>query len=375
MSLFDRWNAVLDALRAAGRYRALQRPCGVDLTSNDYLGYNSGRANAPVNGADLPRSGTASRLLRGHHPIWAGIEAELARWHGAEAVLMMTSGYTANEGLLSTLIEPDDWVASDESNHASLIDGLRLNRPRRFVFRHNDLDHLADGLRADAERLGTAHERFIVTEALFSMDGDRTPLAEIATLAERCGAHLIVDEAHTTGCFGPSGSGRVDELGLRGRVLATVHTGGKALGVPGAYVCGSARMREYLVNRCRHLIFTTAPAPALGAWWLAALHRVQSDGSGRRTLHKNATVFRSALAQRGIEAPGCDYIVPVMAGSDARAVAVSGRLQARGYDIRAVRPPTVPAGTARWRVSVHADHSTALMHDVAAALAEAIREK
>src|SRR5260370_23444298 len=161
------------------------------------------------------------------------------------------------------------------------------------------------------------------------MDGGRPPLAEIVELAERYGAHLIVDEAHTTGCFGPAGSGRVDELGLRGRVLATVHTGGKALGVPGAYVCGPARLKEYLVNRCRHLIFTTAPAPALGAWWLEALRRVQTDDAGRRTLHDKAATFRSALARHCTKAPGTDYIVPVIVSGDTRARRVAGWLRQR----------------------------------------------
>jgi 8-amino-7-oxononanoate synthase len=374
MSLFDRWNAVFDALRAGDRYRTLQLPCGVDFTSNDYLGYASGRGELRPHATNLPRSGTASRLLRGHHPIWEQVEAALARWHRAEAALMMTSGYAVNEGLLSTVIEPGDWVVSDERNHASLIDGLRLNRPQRFVYRHNDLDQLADGLSAEAARAGPSRERFIVTEALFSMEGDRTPLAEIVELAERYGAHVIVDEAHTTGCFGPAGSGRVDELGLRARVLATVHTGGKALGVPGAYVCGPERLKEYLVNRCRHLIFTTAPAPALGAWWLVALRRVQADDLGRRALNENAVTFRTALARHGLKAPGTDYIVPLIVGEDARAVRVADRLRDSGYDIRAIRPPTVPVGMARLRLSVHADHEAALLQDVAAALDEAIRE-
>ena len=359
MTLDSRWTNILDVLRAEGRYRSLVLPCGIDFTSNDYLGYG-GQALPEV--AELSRSGMASRLLRGQHAIWEEVETGLAQWHGAEAALMMTSGYTANEGLLSTVIESDDWVASDESNHASIIDGLRLTRPRRFIYRHNDLNHLEDGLRS------ASGERFIVTESLFGMDGDRTPLAELADLAERHGAHLIVDEAHATGCFGPDGSGRVDELGLRQRVLATVHTGGKALGVPGAYLCCSARLKEYLVNRCRHLIFTTAPAPVLGAWWLAALRRVRADDAGRSALRANVALFRAALT-----APGSDYIVPVIVGDDARAVRIAGRIQELGYDVRAIRPPTVPVGTARLRVSIHADHGAELLREVAAVIAAAIR--
>src|SRR5262249_10947678 len=152
----------------------------------------------------------------------------------------------ANEGLLTTVLEPSDWVASDELNHASIIDGLRLARAERYVYRHNDLDHLEHGLRQAARVRTRERQLFVVTESLFGMDGDLASLGDLVRLAERYEAHLIVDEAHATGCFGANGSGCVDAAGLRGRVLATVHTGGKALGVTGAYVCGPARLRELL---------------------------------------------------------------------------------------------------------------------------------
>jgi 8-amino-7-oxononanoate synthase len=368
MSLFARWADDLRRLRDEGRHRSLRPPAGHDFTSNDYLGY---AARPPeVAREPLPTSGAASRLLRGDHPLWHEVEAELAAWHGAEAALVMTSGYAANEGLLSTVVEPGDWVATDALNHASIGDGLRLVRPRKFVFRHNDLDHLEEGLRAEAALARPGRERFVVTESLFSMDGDRPPLPEMAELAERYGAHLIVDEAHATGCFGPAGSGRVDEAGVRGRVLATVHTGGKALGACGAYVCGSAQLKELLVNRCRHLIFTTALPPAAAAWWLDALRRVRADDAGRLALSRNAARFRALLADCGIAALGTDYVVPVVIGDDTRAVAVANRLQERGFDVRAIRPPSVPPDTARLRISLHADHDP----DTLAALATALRE-
>src|SRR2546425_775087 len=174
MKLTDRWSAVLDQLRRQGRYRELRLPGGVDLTSNDYLGY--GGAGASSAGPALPRSGIGSRLLRGHHPIWEEVEATLARWHGAETALMMTSGYAANEGLLATVIEPGDWVASDQLNHASIIDGLRLAGGERFLYRHQDLDHLEAGLRAASRARTGQRELFVVTESLFGMDGDVTPL-------------------------------------------------------------------------------------------------------------------------------------------------------------------------------------------------------
>ena len=370
MSLSDRWAATLDQLRAQGRFRQFAPPTGIDFTSNDYLGYAALTGPSAV---DLPRSGAASRLLRGHHPIWDEVEQSLARWNGVEAVLMMTSGYTANEGLISTLMEPGDWVASDELNHACIVDGLRLARCRRFVFRHNDLNHLEDGLKAEAVRNEPGRERFVITEGLFSMDGDTAPLPQIVALAERYGASVIVDEAHTTGCFGPTGSGLVDAVGLRDRVLATVHTGGKALGLTGAYVCGSKLLKEYLVNRCRHLIFTTAMPEAIGAWWRERIPQVQADGEGRRLLHRNAAVFREALAGYGIAPPGSHYVVPVIVGQDEPAVRAAAELQQLGYDVRAIRPPTVPPGTCRLRVSVHADHDPAMLAQLAEAVARAVR--
>jgi 8-amino-7-oxononanoate synthase len=370
MRLTDRWSAVLDQLRRQGRYRELRPPGGVDLTSNDYLGY--GGARAPSAGPGLPRSGMGSRLLRGQHPIWEEVEAALARWHGAEAALMMTSGYAANEGLLATVIEPGDWVASDQLNHASIIDGLRLAGAERFIYRHQDLGHLEAGLRAASRGRTGQRELFVVTESLFGMEGGVAPLGPLAQLAERYGAHVIVDEAHSTGCFGPAGSGCVDAAGLRGRVLATVHTGGKALGACGAYVCGPARLRELLINRCRHFIFTTALPPAVGAWWLEALARVRSDHAGRAALHRAAAVLRAELARHGVPALGAHYIVPVVLGGDGRAAQVARRLREAGWDIRAIRPPSVPPGTARLRISVHADHAPQTLVSAAAAVAEEV---
>ena len=189
MSLLDRWHAELAALQAQGRYRALRLPAGIDFSSNDYLGYAGRRTTTQGQGVDSPdlRSGTASRLLRGHHPLWDEVETAL-RWHGAEAVLLFNSGYVANEGLLATLIAPRDWVASDDGNHASIIDGLRLAKAERFVFRHQDLNYLEDGLRQAARNRPPDRELFVVTEALFGMDGDRTPLKLLVELTERYGA-------------------------------------------------------------------------------------------------------------------------------------------------------------------------------------------
>lgn len=368
MTLGERWRATLQALADVGRLRALQNPAGIDFTSNDYLGYSS----RPYSPSELPTTGAASRLLRGQQPIWQQVEETLAAWHGVEAALIFNCGYMANEGLLGAAIDAGDWVASDQLNHASLIDGLRLSRADRFVYRHVDLEHLESGLRGASDRRRPGQELFVVTESLFSMDGDVAPLQSIAALAERYGAHLIVDEAHATGCFGETGAGLVDELGLRARVLATVHTGGKALAVPGAYVCGSELLKSWLVNRCRHLIFTTALPPAVAHWWLQAIDRVRGDHAGRRQLHENARHCRQALSVLGTLTMGCHYLVPVLIGKDDDAVKAARKLQSAGYDIRAIRPPTVPEGACRLRISIHADHEPRVIHDAARAIAEAL---
>jgi 8-amino-7-oxononanoate synthase len=372
-TLSDRWTASLDGLRKLDRFRSFARPAGVDFTSNDYLGYGNGRLAAADTGASLPRSGLSSRLLRGHHEIWEHVEAELAAWHGCETVLMMTSGYAANEGLISTLCEPGDWVATDELNHACIIDGLRLAKCRKFAFRHNDLNHLEDGLKAEAGRAEPGRERFVITEALFSMDGDRAPLREITDLAGRYGAHLIVDEAHSTGCYGGTGSGCVDAAGVRERVLASVHTGGKALGVPGAYIAGTRLLKDYLTNKCRHLIFTTALPAECGRWWLGMLPKVKADRVGREALHRVARLLREELAATGVPIPGTEYVVPVVLGDDGPAVRAAAQVRAAGFDVRAIRPPSVAPGTARVRVSVHADHTPDQLRTLATAFRDAVR--
>jgi 8-amino-7-oxononanoate synthase len=372
MTLFARWTETLEGLKNQGRFRSLRPPRGIDFTSNDYLGYGNGRLSTPHK-TELATTGMASRLLRGHHVIWEEVEAVLAKWHQAEAVLVMNSGFTANEGLISTVVEPGDWVASDDLNHACIVEGLRISRPRKFVFRHNDLQHLEDGLKSEAEKRPPGREMFVITESLFSMDGDRAPLVRIVELAECYGAHVIVDEAHSTGCYGESGSGIVDQLNLRSRVLATVHTGGKALGVTGAYLCCSRLLRDYLINKCRHLIFTTALPPAIGSWWLDMLPKLQSDNLGRNQLHENAARFHAGLANRGVPTLGDSFIVPVILGEDTRSVKAAAQLQEQGYDIRAIRPPSVPLGTARLRISIHADHQPDLLDQLACDVAEAIR--
>jgi 8-amino-7-oxononanoate synthase len=235
---------------------------------------------------------------------------------------------------------------------------------------HNDLNCLEEGLRAEAERNDPNRARFVVTESVFSMDGDRAPLAAIAELCQRFEAHLIVDEAHSTGCYGATGSGCVDAEGVRSQVLASMHTGGKALALPGAYIAGSRLLKEYLTNRCRHLIFTTAIPAECGRWWLERLPIVQADHAGRATLHANAHYLREQLAGTGII--GTEYVVPVVLGEDRTAVQAAAAVRTAGFDVRAIRPPTVAPGTARVRISVHANHTREHLDALATAFRAAL---
>jgi len=365
MTINRRWKGILAELRAQGTYRALKPPEGIDLCSNDYLGY-AGDSKWNCSGENVihERAATAARLIRGNHPVWEEVERVLASWHGVESVLMMSSGYAANEGLFSTVIEKKDWVASDRLNHASIIDGLRLNRSERFVYDHCKLDQLETGLRNASSKRSAQQQLFIVTESLFGMDGDIAPLQDIVELAERYEAHLVVDEAHATGCYGQEGSGLVDSYGLRSRVLATMHTGGKALAVHGAYICGSSLLKNLLINKCCHFMFSTALPPYLGKMWCEAIDRVRKDEASRHKLHQMTRLFRNELKERELPIIGTEYIVPVIIGDNTETNRMAEVLLDHGYDIRAIRTPTVPANTARLRISVHADHSLDLLMNI-----------
>jgi 8-amino-7-oxononanoate synthase len=345
-----RFAAQLAELRSAGLLRQMRLPQGIDLVSNDYLGLADdprlrGAARAALE--HVPAGSGGSRLLRGHHEVFEALEARLAAFCASDAALLFGSGYAANIGLLQAVVAADDVIVSDERNHASLIDGMRLTKAPTIVYPHQDLQALEDALRRP--RHGRA---IIVTESVFSMDGDATPLLAIADLADRHGAALIVDEAHATGLYGPRGSGRVEELALRERVLATVHTGGKSLGSGGAWVAGSRALCDLLVNRARAFIFSTAPVPVLCALLDAAVDIVVDEPGRRAEVHRKSALLRRALRGRGIEAGGDAPIVPIIAGSNEVALGLQSGLMAAGFDVRAIRPPSVAPGTARLRVTV-----------------------
>jgi len=365
----------LEAIRAGGLGRALRDPEGIDFSSNDYLGLSRhplllGRLAERLSRMEGPPGSPASRLLRGNRPEHRALEERLARWKGTEAALLFPSGYQANLAVLTALLGPRDRALSDSLNHASLIDGLRLSGSRKAVFPHLDLDAAEEELR----RPHPGGRTFLVTESLFSMDGDEAPLGRCADLAERWNAVLIVDDAHATGVHGAErGSGLVEEHGIEGRAGAIVSTFGKALGMAGAFVAGPRIVIDWLVNRARPFIFTTAPPPLLVAAIEVLLDLAAEEPERRGAVLDRAARLRAALEARGARRPpGRGAIVPVILGSNERALSVAADLQARGFDVRAIRPPSVPEGTARLRISVHADHSEGEIDALAEALAGAL---
>ncbi|MCU0242563.1 MAG: 8-amino-7-oxononanoate synthase [Vicinamibacteria bacterium] len=354
MTTRERLSAAIEAdlarLRESGLYRALRLPQGIDLVSNDYLGLSKEpvlieRVKARLDEVGLGAGG--SRLLRGHEAIFDEAESRLAAYCGAESALIFGSGYAANLGLLTSLIAPNDLVLSDERNHASLIDGVRSSGARKVVYPHQDLDAIERTLKAPRPAC-----TYIVTESVFSMDGDLTPLAEIAALAERYDAALIVDEAHATGLYGPQGAGRVAALGLTSAVLATIHTGGKALGSAGAWIAGPKVLRELLINRARTFVFSTAPMPILPVALCVAIDWIAEHQDRPREVHRKAELLRAALRRAGADTGlSASAIVPIIVGENEPTCELQSALAAAGFDARAVRPPTVPKGTARLRVT------------------------
>ena len=364
----------LAELDAAGLSRSLRAPDGVDLTSNDYLNLAadprlaSRLAEAALHGGC---GSTGSRLLRGERGVFDAVERRFAAFKRAERALYFSSGYLANLAVLATLAEPDDVIYSDARNHASLIDAVRLSHARRVVVPHADLDTLSRLVGGDD---GPGH-RFVVVESLFSMDGDMPPLADYAAICREAGATLVVDEAHAVGVYGERGSGLIEREGLDAEGLISINTAGKALGVAGAFVSGPAWAVDYLIQRARTFIFSTAPPPALAAALEASLTVVEEEPGRRARVADRARYLRDRLARARIPvAPGSSQIVPVVVGANDRAVAVAAALQRRGFDVRAIRPPTVPAGTARLRLAVNAGLSEAVLDEFVDALGAALQE-
>ncbi len=342
------------------------------LCSNNYLGLADHPRVRAAAGEAAERYGAgagASRLISGSMELHRKLEHRLAAFKGADAALLFGSGYLANVGVVTALTGRDQVVFSDELNHASIIDGCRLSRAETFVYRHRDTEHLAWGLRQAGDRAA-----LVVTDGVFSMDGDVAPLAELVELARRHGCMLAVDEAHGTGALGPGGRGAVAAAGLGGEVDVIVGTLGKALGSYGAYVCGSRQLVELLVNAARPFIYSTAPPPPSVGAALAALGLLAERPGLVEQLRRNAATLRQGLSAQGlVTGSSRTQIVPVMVGDARRAMALSERTLEAGVFAQAIRPPTVPAGGSRLRLTVMANHRADELTYAAAAIAGAAR--
>jgi glycine C-acetyltransferase/8-amino-7-oxononanoate synthase len=343
------------------------------LCSNDYLGLAAHPRVRQAAAEAALRWGAgagASRLISGNMQPHRALEERLAEFKGYEAALLFGSGYLANTGAIAALAGWGEVIFSDELNHASIIDGCRLSRAETFVYRHGDVEHLAWGLR-EAEGRGS----LIVTDGVFSMDGDVAPLGELAGLARRHGCRLMVDEAHATGALGPGGRGSVAAAGLSDEVDLLVGTLGKALGSYGAYVCAGREVVEYLVNSARPFIFSTAPPPPALAAAAAALELLESHPNRVERLRENAVTLREGLRREGLAAGGSEsQIVPVEVGDAERTMELCERILERGVFAQGIRPPTVPEGSSRLRFTVMATHRAGELSRAAKLVGAAARE-
>jgi 8-amino-7-oxononanoate synthase len=344
------------------------------LCSNDYLGLaaHPGVRAAAADAAERWGAGAgASPLVSGHMAIHRELEQELGEFKGHDACVLFGSGFLANVGVISALAGPDDVILSDALNHASLIEGCRLSRAETIVYDHCDLDSLASSLKRAAGR-----DAVIVTDAVFSMDGDIAPIGEIIALAQRHRARLVVDEAHATGVIGPGGRGLVSALGAQRDVDIVIGTLGKALGSYGAFACCDGTMAEFLVNRARSLIFSTALPPPSVAAALMALRIVRGEPAILDRLRCNARLFRQQLVHHSFAVREVDTpIVPITIGDPRDATAVSEAALDRGVFVQAIRPPTVPAGTSRLRAVATAAHTETDIHAAASVLAAAAHDQ
>lgn len=367
-------NSNLCDLATQSRLRRLQARTGLDFASNDYLGLSASGLLADAARAALLRGvaigSGGSRLLRGNDTEHEALEAEAAALFGVEAAIFFSSGFAANATLLSTLPQRGDLILHDALIHASAHDGMRLSRANCQSVRHNDVQAFADALVGwrSTKQAGTP---WIVVESLYSMDGDQAPLAELAVLAEQHEAMLIIDEAHATGLFGVQGRGLAAALDGSANVI-TLRTFGKALGCEGAILCGPQIMRDFIVNRGRGFIFSTAPSPLIAAIARAALDIMVTADNRRAALRQRVALAEARLGPLGIAATG-SQLIPVIIGDDKRTMVVAAELQDAGFDVRGIRPPTVPEGTSRLRLSFTLNASLADVEALTATLAEVLR--
>lgn len=369
LKAFSDISQALEARRAESLYRQRVRLDGaqqvraqidgrpmLSFCSNDYLGLanHSAISRRLTEAAQVYGTGAgASHLVNGHHAEHEALEAELADFTGREAALVFSTGYMANLGVISALMGRSDTVVQDKLNHASLIDGTLLSQARLLRYRHNDLDHLEN-------RLQQANGKcLVVTDGVFSMDGDCAPLRAMSDLCQRYGAWLMVDDAHGLGVLGEQGRGLVNQCGLSAsEVPLLIGTLGKAFGTSGAFVAGSRDAIDYILQHARSYIYTTAAPPAVAAATREALVQVQQADDRRAHLNNLIERFREGISALPFDLmPSQTPIQPVLVGSNDAAMALSQGLRERGLLVTAIRPPTVPAGEARLRITLSADHT------------------
>ena len=362
----------MERLKREHRLRELTPARGIDFSSNDYLGLSRHPSLREAVMEAIQEDGTVgaggSRLLRGNHPAHARLEEFAAQFFRSEKALFFGSGFLANFALFSTFLERHDAVIFDEHIHASIKEGIHASPAARYRARHNDPDSFESCIRRAREK--GARRLFVAAESVYSMDGDLAPLNELHGLARGSEAMLVVDEAHATGVFGARGRGLGENL--QDENWISVHTCGKALGVAGALVCASAEIIDYLVNKARPFIYSTAPPPFLAAAVQRSLRLVEEEPWRRMRLLNLAKFARDRLSAQEPPQGAGSQIVPIQLGDEEKTLNVARALQDSGFDVRAIRPPTVPDGTSRLRVSIHADRSEAEILGLAEALRSAM---
>ena len=367
--------ADLQTLAGRGRLRALRGQSGIDFTSNDYLGLAESdelrQAAVDALARGVPIGSGGSRLLRGNHPEHEALEREAAAYFGAEAALYFGGGYVANFAIFSTLPQRGDLVVHDELIHASVHEGIRRGRAESIGVPHNNIDAF-DAAIVRWRAAGGKGRPWLSVESLYSMDGDSPNLTELFAVADRHDAMVVIDEAHATGVLGPQGRGLAAPFEGRDNVI-TLHTCGKALGTVGGFILAPKIIRDFLINRSRPFIFATAPSPLIAAVTRAALEISRTNPERRERLARLVQFAGNELRRRCNVEPSGSQILPVIIGADQAAVALAASLQRKGFDIRAIRPPTVPEGTARLRIALTLNVNEAIVAELFAALAEDMR--
>ncbi len=375
----------LDSIKEKGLYRSLKNissPTGTVVTINGkrYLNFCSnnyhGLANHPALVNHLKESGQkwgigagASRLICGNMEIHQELEQRIAEFKGAPAGLILSSGYMTNLGLLGTLGTEDTTIFSDRLNHASIIDGCRLSKAKIRVYNHMDMDHLDGLLKKDH-----SPRKIIITEGVFSMDGDIPPLDTLYEIKNRYGALLIVDDAHATGVLGRSGRGSAEYWNMEGKIDVQMGTFSKAFGTYGGFICSSPLIKEYFINRCRPLIFNTAIPPVIADLTIKAMDIFESNTMFISRLRHNIALFKQLMKERGFKIDSCTPIIPIIIGDSDKTVSISNRLMERGIFISAIRPPTVPEGTSRLRITLSSAHTSHQIEQLADTLIQTIKE-